>query len=103
MVHIPFKSRNLIFGGRHCERTMFVFFGTLAVFSLLLLFFIVGQLDINLGMFTSIDGTEFTIGPMEIVLISGVFVFFAYLGVIYYRHEKNKKPLFIWKFWKAER
>ena len=60
--------------------------------------------DINLGKITT-NKFELTIGPIEVVIGLGIFTIAGYLGVVYYRyeHEPRKKPVFIWKFWKAER
>lgn len=111
MVHKPFKGKNLLLGGRHCERTMFFFFGSLFAFVFFGALVISDNFDINLGSLTSTDNEtgeirfEIIIGPVEFVIGLGIFTLAGYLGVVYYRyeHEPRKKPVFLWKFWKAEK
>ena len=108
MVHKPFKLSNVFFGGRHCERTMYFFFGSLFAFVFFGALVVSDNFDLELGSITSTDDDgeirfQLIIGPVELVIGLGIFVAAGYLGVVYYRHEKMKKPTFIWKFWKAER
>ena len=104
MVHLPFKRKNLLYGGRHCERTMYFFFGAFFAFVFFGALVVSDNFDIMLGTFTT-ENFEITVGPVEIVIGFGIATAGGYLGVVYYRyeHEPRKHPVFIWKFWKAEK
>lgn len=105
MVHKPFKAKNIIFGGRHCERVMFFFFGALFFFIFFGALVFSNNFDLMLGTFTTPDGNQIIIGPVEIVIGLGIATAGGYFGVVYYRyeHDPRKHPVFIWKFWKAEK
>jgi len=105
LVHLPFKGRNILLGGRHCERVMFFFFGSFFAFVFFGALVISDNFDLSLGTFTLPDGEEIFIGPVEIVIGFGIFTLGGYLGVVFYRweHEPRKTPIFLWKFWKAEK
>ena len=77
----------------HCEVTSY-FLAVMIALSIIL-----GKLFILDGLGYTIDLLGYSQNVFFIVLfLAGV----GYLGVIYYRISKKKKPIFILQFWKAK-
>ena len=77
----------------HCEVTSY-FLAVMIALSIIL-----GKLFILDGLGYTIDLLGYSQNVFFLVLfLAGV----GYLGVIYYRISKKKKPIFILQFWKAK-